>query len=133
MTNYRRGLWIGIGIFLFFWIGYEDRNLVLPVLIGGLIALALALELGPRYRKVDVENPSAGRWEAILIGLLAGTLAMPIAALSMLVKLSLHAHVPADFSLGQVLSVLGRTPIWAGVGGLAGLAAALSRRVRYES
>ena len=133
MTNYRRGLWIGLGILLFFWIGYEDRNLVLPVLLGGLIAFALALEFGTRFRRLAVENPSAMRWEAILIGFLAGTLAMPIAALSMLVKLSLHAHVPTDFSLGQVLAVLGRTPLWAGAGSLVGLATALGQRIWNES
>ena len=54
---------------------------------------------------------------------------MPMAALSMLVKVSLHGHVPPDFSTADVLAVIGRTPIWAGAGALMGFAVALFRWV----
>lgn len=126
----RAVLWAAIGVSVFFWIGYEDRTIIAPVMLGGSLALALAFQLGQRFlfRRADLSR----RWiaEYLLFGLFAGALAMPMAALSMLVKVSLHGHVPPDFSTAYVLAVLGRTPIWAGAGALMGFAVILFRQVR---
>lgn len=126
-----RTLWALIGVSLFFWIGYEDRSTFIPVSLGGLIAAALSLYLG---RHISTERFSWLREGivTVLVGLVAGTLAMPLAGLAILVKISLHSHVPPDFSWAQVLAVLGRTPIWAGAGALAGSSLALWREKRLD-
>lgn len=118
----QRVLWALLGVGVFFWVGYEDRTIVFPVLLGSTLALVLALKASTR---ITPGASPARMWAFTLLGLLAGTVMMPLAALSMLVKVSLHAHVPPEFSLAQVMAVLGRTPIWGGAGALAGLAVGL--------
>lgn len=125
-------LWIVIGVSVFFWIGYEDRTTVAPVLLGGSLALALAIQVGQRFLMRSAATSRKRIVEYLLLGVFFGALAMPIAVLSILVKVSLHGHVPPDFSLVDTLAVLRRTPIWAGVGGLVGLAAVHSRRSGSE-
>lgn len=124
----RRGLWVTIGVVLFFWIGYEDRTTVTPILIGGLLATALSFDLAPRIRSGKIPGLHSRLGVCTLTGLISGALAMPLAALCMLVKLSLHSHVPPEYSAIQVLAVLERFPVWAGAGALAGLALALIRK-----
>jgi hypothetical protein len=125
----RTTLWAAIGVSIFFWIGYEDRTIIAPVLLGGFLALALASQWGQRFLFRRVAWSRRQIADYLLLGLSAGALAMPMAALSMLVKVSLHGHVPPDFSTADVLAVIGRTPIWAGAGALMGFAIALFRRV----
>ena len=125
-------LWAAIGVSVFLWIGYEDRTTIAPVLLGGSLALALALQLGRRFLFRSVEYSKKRMAGYLLLGIFAGALAMPIAAISILVKVSLHGHVPPDFSLADVLAVLRRTPIWAGVGALVGLAVVFSRHSGRE-
>jgi len=120
----RRALWALIGAGIFFWIGYEDRSTFIPIILGVLIAAALSLNLG------HIISTGRLRWPRVsvgivIVGLVAGMLAMPLAAILILVKISLHGHIPPDFTLVQVLAVLGRTPVWAGVGTLIGLSLAL--------
>jgi hypothetical protein len=126
-----RVLWALIGASLFFWIGYEDRSTFIPVLLGGMIAAAMSVDLGRVMLsgKIAWMRKKTGR---VLVGLIAGTLAMPLAALAILVKISLHGHEPSDFTLAQVLAVLGRTPIWAGAGTLIGISAAIWRPIRRD-
>ena len=128
MPLYLRYIWMALGVFIFFWIGYEDRSTFLPVLLGGGIALGLALQLKHSIDRVGVASQAATKY--LLYGLIFGGLAMPLAALSMLVKLSLHAHVPPDFSAAQIQAVLLRSPIWAIAGAMIGLAAGLRRSTR---
>ena len=128
----RRGLWVTIGVVLFFWIGYEDRTTVTPSLIGGLIAVALSLDLARRIRPGKIPALRSELGVYALIGLITGALAMPLAVLWMLVKVSLHSHVPPEYSTAQVLAVLERFPVWAGAGALVGLAVALIRRERMN-
>ena len=125
----RTTLWAAIGVSIFFWIGYEDRTIIAPVLLGGFLALALASQWGQRFLFRRVAWSRRQIAEYLLLGLSAGALAMPMAALSMLVKVSLHGHMPPDFSTADVLAVTGRTPIWAGAGALMGFAVALFRWV----
>jgi hypothetical protein len=125
----RTTLWAAIGVSIFFWIGYEDRTIIAPVLLGGFLALALASQWGQRFLFRRAAWSRRQIAEYLLLGLSAGALAMPMAALSMLVKVSLHGHVPPDFSTADVLAVIGRTPIWAGAGALMGFAVALFRWV----
>jgi hypothetical protein len=127
-----RTLWAVSGLSVVFWIGYEDHSIFIPVLIGGLIATALSLRFWSRALLVSKGWRHSQTGANLLLGLLAGALVMPLAAVSMLVKVSLHGHVPPDFSAAQVLMVLGRTPIWVGAGALVGLAAERFIRLRGE-
>ena len=128
----RRGLWVTIGVVLFFWIGYEDRTTVTPILIGGLIAVALSFNLAQRIRPGKSPGLRIRVGACTLTGLISGALAMPLAALCMLVKVSLHSHVPPEYSAIQVLAVLERFPVWAGAGALTGLAAALMHNMHMN-
>ena len=73
-------LWAVIGVSVFFWIGYEDRTTIAPILLGGSIALALALQLGQRFLNKNVITTRKLIAEYLLLGLFAGVLAMPFAA-----------------------------------------------------
>ena len=61
----------------------------------------------------------------LMTGFFAGMLAMPLAAMSMLIKISFHSHVPPDFTAEQILSVLGKIPVWAVAGSLIGISVGL--------
>jgi hypothetical protein len=116
-----RVLWTLIGIGVFFWIAHEDCTTTLPVILGGLIALGLALEFEQRFLS-GISGWSNRLLAYPLLGLATGALAMPLSVLSMLVKLSLHSHVPPEYSVAQVIAVLGRTWIWSGAGAMVGTA-----------
>jgi hypothetical protein len=121
-----------IGVGGFFWIGYEDRSTLGPILFGGLVTSALSLQVVARFLSGTTERATGPTFSYLLLGLSAGALAMPLAALSMLVKVSLHGHVPPDFSAAQVLTVLERTPVWSVAGALAGSAAVLAGKIRSD-
>lgn len=125
-----RALWFVIGVILFFWIGYEDQSTTGPVLLGSLIAGGMSFPVHERLARIRWTAFQRRGLTSVLTGLMAGALAMPMAALAMLVKVSIHSHVPPDFTSVQVLAVLTRTPIWAGAGLLIGLAASLWQRIR---
>lgn len=122
--------WFVIGLILFFWIGYEDRTTTGPILVGGLMAIGLSFTVYDRLKGIGWTAFQRSGLASVLAGLFAGTLAMPLAALAMLVKVSLHSHVPPDFTGAQVLTVLQRTSIWALVGTLIGLALRLYKQLR---
>jgi hypothetical protein len=120
-----------IGIYSFFWIGLEDRSLILPTILGILIAIAIGLNLGRWQAGVMISLPPMARYT--LVGLISGSLAMPITVLAMLVKVSLHSHIPPDFTAIEVLEVLERTAVWSLAGLLFGLAFGLWSRLRDRS
>ena len=120
-----------IGIFIFFWIGLEDRSLILPTILGTLIAAALGLSLW-RWQAGHVMMISSLLRYAF-VGLISGSMAMPFASLAMLVKISLHNHIPPDFSAVEVLEVLGRTPVWSLAGLILGVALGLWNYLRSGS
>jgi hypothetical protein len=124
----QRALRAVTGVLIFFWIGYEDRSSAGPILVGSMIASALAANISGRLRTTGMLRSGGRPVIYTLTGLIAGALAMPLAALAMLVKVSLHSHIPPDFTTARVFDLLARTPIWAGAGILIGLACALARR-----
>ena len=97
---------------LFVWLGYEDTSLVFVTLLGAGAATLLAVH--------SLAGRRTQNWKSFaLAGLIAGGLVAPIAAVMMLVKVSLHSHAHSDFTLAQVIGVLSRAPVWAGAGSLA--------------
>jgi hypothetical protein len=120
-----------IGLYIFIWIGLEDRTLVLPIILGALIATAIGLRLWRWQPGKALVIPEVTRYG--FVGLISGSLAMPIASLGMLVKVSLHSHVPPDFTSSEVLEVLRHTPVWGLVGLLVGVAFGLWKRSRGGS
>jgi hypothetical protein len=109
------------GFLIFIWVGIEDRSSVGPVLVGGMIALSLSTNIGQRLAKIQNVRSIGRPGHYVLTGLVAGALAMPLAALAMLVIVSLHGHVPPDFTAAQVLDVLAHTPVWTMAGSLISL------------
>ena len=120
-----------IGLYVFIWIGLEDRSLILPTILGVLIATAVGLRLWRLQVGTAIAIPELLRYA--LVGLISGSLAMPIAALGMLVKVSLHGHVPPDFTPAEVIEVLGRTSLWGLVGLLVSVAYGLGNGLRGGS
>jgi hypothetical protein len=126
-----RAFWMAIGMSVFVWLGYEDRSTRFPVLLGVLISFLLALHLGKDFLPKRAKSPKSWLY-FLLTGLSAGLLAMPLAVICMLVKISLHGHVPPDFTAAQVTAVLGKTPIWAMAGALVGFSVGLIRTGKVE-
>ena len=109
--------WAVAGLVWFIWIGYEDRGLVSVLIVSALIAVPVGFEAYDRWRvKLGVSfRQSALR--GALAGTLSGALVGIIAIVIALMKVSLHQHVIPDFSRGDILGLLKRTPAWS-IGGL---------------
>jgi hypothetical protein len=67
-----------------------------------------------------------------LVGALAGLAVSPVALLLMIFKSGLHSHNQPDFTPGQMLAVIQRTPVWAAAGLLVALGSALLRLARMK-
>lgn len=111
--------WAVTGLAGFLWLGLEDQGLGTVFAVASLACSAIGLTV---LRRRD-RGPA---W-AIVVGLLSGS-AVPLAAtLLMFLKVSLHGHPTPDFTLEDIRAALGRTPLWALAGLLAGTAATILR------
>lgn len=117
-TWVRRLVWAVFGLAYFLWLGLEDQT-VLPVLaLGAGLAVALYLEAWKRWVGPPRGLPRTLR--AAALGAILGGAVAPLAAVFMLMKVSLHTHAQPDFTAARVLDVLARSPIWAAAGLLVG-------------
>ena len=121
-------------LFLAAWFGIEDESPALPAAFGAGGAALVVFQAAERSWSEGPIQGRSTRWLARMAGsgLLVGGLAPALAAALMLVKISLHSHATPDFTLGEILGLLWRTPIWAGAGALAGLGAGFLRSAFRE-
>lgn len=108
----------------FVWLVSESTQTAVVLLL----SLAAVASAGlPRAARRVTAAPGGMRRAAIaaLAGCLLGALVPLLAAVMMLVKVSLHSHATPDFSTGDLVAVLVRTPVWVIGGGLLGAAAGL--------
>ena len=118
-----RGKWPGqlvlaiSGIAWFIWLGIEERTVYFVVVLAALAAIDAVIIL-PVRDWVTEEGGGVRPLAAGLIGLAIGACVPVVAALLMLVKVSLHSHQQPDFSLAQVVSMVSTMPVWAAAGGL---------------
>lgn len=122
-----RTAWVLTGVALVIWLAFEDRSLAAVQLLGAAIVVSVLLTFRARRR---APNGWIG-WIAAGGG--AGALVGGVAALLIFVKTGAHAHPQPDFSMSDIMIVLGRTPIWILVGGLAGAAGFLLERARGQA
>lgn len=119
-----RSAWVLTGAALVIWLAFEDRGLAAVQLLGAAMVVSVLLTFRAR-------RPGPSGWIGwIATGAGAGALVGVAAALLIVVKTGAHAHPQPDFSTSDVTTVLGRTPIWLLVGGLAGAAGYLLERAR---
>jgi hypothetical protein len=111
--------WAAAGAVWFLWLGSEDVGPRTPVAVSAVLAAAWGLSVALRR-----EGEEAAR-RLLLVGLAAGAAVGPLAALLMLIKVSIHAHPVPEFTPTDLRAAIGRTPLWAGIGLLVGAAAAL--------
>lgn len=123
----RRLRWaiIGCGLVIFLWLAPED-SAVLPAVMLGAAASTLATTAWA-LRRWGGGQMSLRFFVALMtgLGLVAGLGTAPATAALMLFKNVQHGHIFPDYPLGLVGAVLGRAPLWAFAGALAGLGAAL--------
>ena len=105
----------GIGILI--WLPFEDRNENLA-LVFSLLICSLA---GAFFLHRIWSNDAPPMWAYPLLATLCGLVLPFVAVLLMAVKTGLHSHAAPDYTIADLLSVLMRTPVWAGVGFLFGL------------
>ncbi len=139
-----RAAWGLTGVLWFLWLGVEDRSADGPVMVAAAACLALGLSTlqrcrgvvrTPGYRRLDtvlghrVDGRIVWLAQCVVCGFGAGLAVGPLAALLMLVKVSLHDHPAPDFTAADLGATLMRTPAWALAGlclgaalGLAGMA-----------
>ena len=117
-----RAAWIVTGLFLFLWIGYEDRSPATVVGCAALLSLSSGLSYAAGWHRSDRQP---GLLRTALTGAVAGAAVGPLSAVLMLVKTGLHSHPVAEFSQSDLLRVLGLAPAWAVAGVLLGLALGL--------
>ena len=106
--------WLATGGGWLVWLALEDQTVVGPLLIALGAAAAGWLTSIARF-----EPAASGRRRRLIvlaIGLMVGAALTPLAAVLMLVKVSLHSHPVPDFETAQVWSVLARLPIWSVIG-----------------
>jgi acid phosphatase family membrane protein YuiD len=117
-----RFLWFVAGALWFIWLGYEDRNLVMVSVLAAILAVSGGFTLLGRTVKWNHNQGRSALAGLVVVGLGAGAAVGPLAAFLMVFKVGLHGHASPDFSTSQIQAVLGRTPVWAVVGALFGLA-----------
>jgi len=114
----RRGAWAVAGAVWLIWLGYEDPGPGTPLAMAAILAAAWGFDA------VVWEWGRRAATRLLLIGLASGAAVGPLAALLMLIKTSIHSHPFPDFTPADLGAAIGRTPVWAGIGLLAGAAAA---------
>lgn len=117
--------WAVAGLVWFFWIGYEDRGLVAVLIVAAVIAVPVGFEAYVRWRVKLGVSFRQSTLRGALAGTLSGALVGIIAILIALMKVSLHQHVPPDFSSGDILGLLNRIPVWSIAGLLIGSSLAM--------
>lgn len=113
----RRSILAISGIAWFIWLGVEDQSVYYVLALAVLAALD-ALFILPIGDWVSDDSGNTRPLLVVLIGLAIGACVPVVAALLMLVKVSLHSHSQPDFSLEQVLAILQTMPVWALAAGL---------------
>jgi hypothetical protein len=114
-----------LGIFTLLWLPVEENSLVLVFLISGTacsLGLLVFLE-----RQPSAKGMKKSLWVP-LAGLLAGAAVTLVALALMAVKTGVHGHGISDYSAEQVIFALRLTPLWMGVGLIAGVCIARWRR-----
>ena len=123
----RRVAWGIVGLIWFLWIGYEDRGPTPILLLSGMIAFSIGLEIRTRWvGNKWSKTRNTFRW--ITLGTMSGAIVGPIAVTLALLKTSLHQHAVADFSIDDLLALAERVPIWAVAGSLFGIAGSILDR-----
>ncbi len=123
--------WVaGLGLASFAWL-VSESNQITPVL---LLSAAWVASVGvPRAaRRIAARGGRRRAGIAALAGGILGALVPLLTVALMLIKVALHSHVQPDFSLGDLLVVLGRIPAWAIGAGLLGAAAGLVSAARAQ-
>lgn len=124
--RWSRLLALGFGAALLAWLSVEDLVTWPAALFGlGLSSLIVILSTLDKIR---------GRWLArryvpvlgLLLGAAVGAGTGVTAAGLMFFKNAMHAHVFPDYPAGLILAMLGRAPLWAAAGALAGLGLGLA-------
>lgn len=126
-----RALWAAVGLIWFVWLGYEDRGLTVVLAIGVLLSAALSPTLWRQWFSATM----GGRrlLAALVVGAILGAAAPLLAILLIFLKVSLHNHPVADFTMGEVRQLLAVVPVWSLVGLLAGAAFGLAFPPRAAS
>jgi hypothetical protein len=104
-----RILWLLTGAYWLAWLGLEDRSTTPVLVLAALVVLSCLLTW---YRRRSADDGGIGWLRAVTGGVGAGACTPLVAGLLMLVKASLHNHIPADFSSADILLVLARWPAW---------------------
>ncbi|MBE2183039.1 MAG: hypothetical protein IAE89_06410 [Anaerolineae bacterium] len=110
-----------VGGSIFLWLRLEDDN-VIAAAIGGLLITCLIV-IGWTWRKTGGREYT-WRWLLAAYTALGGLIGLGTAvsaALLMLIKNGLHAHVFPEFPFGMISGMLALAPIWALGGALIGL------------
>jgi hypothetical protein len=113
-------MWAAVGLAAFLWMGYEDQGRSFVILLGALITVSSAATHLLRGGFSSAIPRPARVMKLAWTGLLVGGGTGLVAALLMLVKVSIHRHPGAEFTGNDVLWSLRQVPIWGLVGTLAG-------------
>ncbi len=117
---------LAYGGIVFLWLRIEDDAIWPAAAFGAAAAVIAALAWASRTfggQHLPGHYVAAG---LALLGALSGLATAAIAALLMLLKNGLHAHLFPDFPFGVIVAVLQLSPVWALAGGLAGFGLALA-------
>jgi hypothetical protein len=107
------------------WLGMEDSSLLLPVLLGGVLATILGLLAALEHYGGQAVPSGRFLGGSILFGGVIGASAAIVTILLMVIKTSLHGHPYPDYPLPVLLVVLARLPAWGLAGMLTGLGVGL--------
>lgn len=117
-------VFVVVGVLAIGWIALEGdvgREIVMAMLIG-LPGLAYLVTRLAQRTALGGRRLSMGRWLLLMgvAGVLAGAGVALMTLFLMALKTGLHAHGP-EYSAGEIAWVWAQLPLWAAVGGLAGL------------
>lgn len=133
MRNPKKSFSLGLRIVTFmlgavflFWLPIENDRIWMPTMIAFAVSLLWAFWINISRTIRTVKDIVWQMW----IGIFSALTVTPMTVLLIFFKSGLHNHDVPDFTPEQILFILQRTPLWAGVGLLIGLGSGIGRIAR---
>jgi hypothetical protein len=103
-----RILGIIIGITIFIWLSFEDKNETIAIILAIIINSWIAIV----FTKHNQKQSQLNLIYFMILGLLVGASVAPMTLFLMAFKTGLHSHLIPEYTNIQINSIIRRIPVW---------------------